>query len=105
MLTEDQISDLKAKHGSVLLSINSEAGQIVFKRPSRGLWSEFTDSVSNDRASRAAAFRRVALACAVFPAPDLVAAIFEEFPGIPPQVCDELGKLIGLGKDFEVKKL
>jgi hypothetical protein len=103
-LKEEQIAALKAEHG-VLIGIESDAGYLVFKKPSRALWSEFTDKLSHDRDSRAAAFRRVALACGVYPSADALAAIFEEYPGIPPAVTDELSKLIGLGKEFEVKKL
>lgn len=105
MLTTDDIEKLKAEHGPDLIAVSSPKGDLVFKRPSRAVWTDFIDSLAKDRASKEVVIRRLALACAVQPAADKMVEIFETYPALPANIVNELSDLAGTGATFEVKKL
>ena len=103
-LTEEQIAQLKRDHGDHLIAV-SKPMEMVFKKPPRQVWADFQDSISKGKGTREAAYRRLCLACAVHPAQSDVAGVFDDMPALPTKVGEELANLVGLGDDFEVKKL
>jgi hypothetical protein len=110
-LTQDKVTELKQRHGERLVGVEAPV-EMVFKKPIRSVWADFQDAVSKDKGTREMAYRRLCLACLVFPeldggqpAIDDVKSIFDEYPALPTKIGDKLGDLVGLGDDVELKKL
>lgn len=105
MLTEERVVELKQRHGERLVALE-EPIQMVFKAPLRRVWAEFQDAISKDKGTREGAYRRMVLACRVYPDTEAdVAAVFDNYPGLPTRIGDKLGELVGIGDDIEIKKL
>lgn len=104
MLTAEKIHEFKRDHGDRLMAIEHPA-EMVFKSPEREVWADFQDAVSKDKGTRELAYRRLCLACCVHPAIDQAVQVFDAYPALPTRIGDKLSHLVGLGDDFEVKKL
>lgn len=104
MLTDEQVVELKQKHGDRLMALEQPV-EMVFKAPPRSVWAEFQESISRDKGTREGAYRRLCLKCAVHPQMSDIERVFDEYPGLPTKVGDRLAELVGIGDDFEVKKL
>jgi hypothetical protein len=107
-MSPEDINKLKQEHGDPLLSITSPKGEeLIFKKPQRAIWTDFVDTLTRDRSSKEAAFRRLATACAVHPTIFEVTRIFDEYPALPSTVANELSEMAGAGgaAGFDVKKL
>jgi hypothetical protein len=96
---EDVIAKLKEAHGPDLRMLTSASGPIVLRPPKASEFSRFIDEVANEKKSRATAMRSLALACAVYPAGDLVLAAFEKQPGLPLKAVDAISEMAGAGDD------
>ena len=106
MLTEEQVLDLKAKHGDRLIAVEFPT-EMVFKAPPRRIWAEFQDAISKDnKGTREHAYRRLVLQCCVHPERQADAeSVFNDYPALPTKIGDQLGELVGIGDEIEVKKL
>jgi hypothetical protein len=105
MLTEERVLELKQKHGDRLIAIE-EPTPMVFKAPLRRVWAEFQDAISKDKGTREGAYRRMVLACRVYPDTEAdVASVFDDYPALPTKIGDKLGELVGIGDEIEIKKL
>lgn len=105
MLTKEIVAELKAKHGDRLVGCTDPL-PMVFKAPLRRVWAEFQDAISKDRGTRESAYRRMVLACRVYPeTAEEVEAVFNDYPALPTKIGDKLGELVGIGDEIEVKKL
>lgn len=103
-LTKDDVEKLKQNHGDELIALDKPM-DMVFKKPSREIWADFQDAVAKDKGSREGAYRRLSIACCVHPSQDDAVTVFDKYPGLPTKIGDALGKLVGLGEEFDVKKL
>jgi hypothetical protein len=113
MLTDSQVTDLKAKHGDKLSALECESGDLVFRKPKRADYERFINEVGSDKNKLVTAGRNLARSCLVFPEvegkPDTSAfeAALDEQPGlllsaILPAVHEMAG---GAEGSAEVKKL
>lgn len=103
-LSEEQITNLKRQHGDALIAVSTPI-EMVFKKPTRELWADFQDNISKGKGTREAAYRRLCTACVVHPSADDVAGVFNDLPALPTKVGEALANLVGLGDEFETKKL
>ena len=105
-LTEQQIAELKQKHGSSLIAVTAPSGeQIVLRKPSKAAWADFVDTVNRDKGSRYACNERLVLSCVVYPETTAAAAVFTEWPAFAQAVSGEVATLAGAQDELAVKKL
>lgn len=103
-LSKEDIEQLKRDHGDRLMAVSNPI-DMVFKAPPREVWADFQDGIAKDKGTRESVYRRLAVACCVYPAQDDALRIFDVYPALATKVGDALGTLVGLGGDFDVKKL
>lgn len=81
MLTDEQITTLKAQHGDVLSIVQDPDGNmLVFKPPTRAVYDRWIDKGDNKQPSANA--RELAQACLVFPDRDGMIAMLDKRPGM-----------------------
>jgi hypothetical protein len=105
MLTDEQITELKAKHGSELAAVEGPTGTLVFKKPTRLVFDKWYDA-QLDKSSRSAAARELAQNCLVFPEYALFIAALEAEPSLlGAEVLQACLLLSGNKEQHDVKKL
>lgn len=105
VLTDELVQELKHKHGDRLVGLEFPA-PMIFKAPPRRIWAEFQDSISKDKGTRELAYRKMVLACRVYPDTEqAVTRVFDDYPALPTKIGDQLGELVGIGDEIEIKKL
>ena len=105
MLEKQQIDELEAKH----LRIEVVRGEgekppweIVLRKPTRAEYKQFRAHM-HDPARIANAQEVLVLKCVVYPDPERLDALLEEWPGIPEAAGDALRRLTGLGAADDTK--
>ena len=105
MLTEQQSSELKAKHGEKLASVETPLGTLVFKKPTREAYDRWQDGIASGKV-RSEIARELAAHCLVMPEHAGFMAILDQLPGIlAAEVLDACTVHCGLVDKYEVKKL
>lgn len=108
MLTESQIAELKAAHGSELNAVAVGDATFVFKRPSRVAYDRWIDKHSANKLNQSEAARELVQSCIVFPAAGyeaMIAALDKEPALLLNEFLDACTSLAGLKENREVKKL
>lgn len=99
-LAADVVADLKQKHGPNLrfkLAPDDSGAVVVFKKATSAAWNMFVNDLANDKKEKATTIRNLALNCTVHPSRADAMRIFDEYPGIPMAMADEIGTLCGAG--------
>jgi len=105
MLTEEQIAELKAKHGDELLVIDGPTGPIVVRKPIRLVYDKYQDAMVA-KTSFSSAAREMAQYCVVFPAyAEFMAALEKEPSLLTGEVLGAMTELAGNKVQHDVKKL
>ena len=105
-LSKEKIDALKQRYGDSLFRIEAPNGAtMVFRKPPKAVWGEFIDTITRDKASKAACIAKCVLQCVVYPSSEETAAIMDAFPAFPASVNNELAKLAGQSEELDVKKL
>lgn len=104
-LTEDQIDELKAKHGDNLHMIRTDDDDmIVAKPPTKGTYDKYKAALfDNQKKTRAGEF--LVRDCLVFPDKQTFAAMLEEKPALAETFSQKLLELAGARESVEAKKL
>lgn len=106
MLTEEQIRELKAKHGaSGLYAFETELGVVVLRTPTRPEFSRFVDTANQEGGSRSAAMLDLVRACVAYPEPKDFESIIDRRPGYVVQFAAKLQELAGNSGKLEGKSL
>lgn len=94
-LTEDTIAKLKAEHGGDLAKVETAAGPVVFRKPTRKEWDRFTDTIRSGSAASASC-RELQTACLVWPGRDGYNAALDAQPALLMRgFADALNELAG----------
>lgn len=109
-LSEQQVQDLKLKHGDRLSSIDSPDGDtLVFRAPSQQEFDRWLDTQQSRSLPASANGRQLAGSCLVYPEGPAAKAILERFPGMlagKGGIVDMLTDMVGMtGEGNVVKKL
>ena len=110
MLSDEQISDLKAKHGQKLEVIQNEDGDdteqfyVVAKPPSEGEYDRFTVMLLDDD-QKARAMKTLVRACVVYPEAAELKKMLAERPGLVGSIGKELAVMAGAARTVSRKKL
>ena len=105
-LTEQQIAELKQKHGGMLMAVEAPDGStIVIHKPHKADWADFVDTVNRDKASRYTANERLVLKCIAWPSTAEAAAVFNEFPAFAQALSGEVASMAGAQDELKTKKL
>lgn len=105
-LSEAAIAALKQKHGDRLSSVEAPDGTtFIVQRPTKAIWTMFTNEVSKDGSDRATALERFVLDCVVHPERAAVKYLFDEYPAFAASLSGELSKMAGAADTLDVKKL
>lgn len=79
MLNDDQIADLKAKHGDNLMQVIAPDGSVcVFRAPKRGEYDRWFDK----RDGGSSVSRELAQSCLVYPDRDGMIAVLDKYPAL-----------------------
>lgn len=113
MLTEDQIAQFKQEHGKIVMiqlpvsddRPDDDPVQLVFKRASPVVWTDYQDAITKEKGTHSAAQRRLCHACRVHPEVKELEAIFREYSALPTKCAGIIQDISGVGAEFEVKKL
>lgn len=106
MLTEDQIRELKAKHGPKLYLFTTELGDVVLRVPLRQEYEKFIDETQRDGGSeRGVAMTTLVRACAVYPIGAEFERIIDAQPGYIVKFSAKLQELAGNKAKLEGKEL
>lgn len=106
MLTEAQVTELKAKHGDALACVEGPTGPLVFKKPSRLVYDKWRDKHVGGGEGQTANARELAQACLVFPEFSAFMATIDAEPALlMGEVLEAILSLAGAKNDYEVKKL
>jgi hypothetical protein len=106
MLTSEQITELKAKHGSELAAVEGPVGTLVFKKPSRLVYDKWRDKHLIGGDGQSANAREFAQACLAFPDyAQFVASIDANPTLLMGEVLQAILLLAGSKDEYEVKKL
>lgn len=109
-MTEDQIRELKAKHGDKLKVIPVEATdfdpacEIVIKRPPRGEYKRFRKMLFDDD-QKSEALETLARACVVYPESAEFSKLLEERPALAETVGGKAAEFAGAEGKTDAKKL
>ena len=77
----------------------------IFHRATAGAdYQRFTDKITDNKGSKFAVMRELALACRVHPSREDLLAIFEKMPGMVLQAATAIQELAGTEVEGEVKK-
>lgn len=100
--TEEQIEDLKAKHGAIF-ALESQGYQVIVRHANRREWQRFRESSIDDR-KRASAVERLFLDATVYPGDAEIKAMLEHLPGLAETFGAEVAELAGAVKGGAEKK-
>jgi hypothetical protein len=107
-LTDEQIQELKNKHGELTLLTHpefSDAAMIV-RRPTKADSDRFDSEILSDRATVKAKAMSVFLKnCVVHPNRDATEKIIDRYPGIVSTYAEKLFDMIAADRRVETKKL
>ena len=102
--TGPEVAEWKANFGRVIAI--EEPVEMVFRKPSRQVWSEFLEAVTKQKGTNEMAYRRLCIACCLYPRTvQEVEQIFEDYPGLSLTMGDEIGEIAGHKGQVSVKKL
>ncbi len=105
-LSPSAIAELKSRHGDRLSAVNAPDGtQWVVTRPSKAVWTMFTNAVAKDGADRQVTIDRLVMDCVVYPKRDVVRSTLEEYPAYAAALSGELSTMAGSTDALDVKKL
>jgi|SRR6478609_9993736 len=105
MLTPEQVTELKSKHGEFLAEVVTPLGSLVFKKPAREVYDRWADGQRSGRPASANC-RELAAACLVFPEFKLYTEIIDALPGLViTEITNACTIHCGTLDTFEVKKL
>lgn len=105
-LSEAAIAALKQKHGDRLSAVKAPDGTtLVVQRPTKAIWTLFTNDVSKDDIDRAAIIERLVLDCTVHPPRGEAKTVLDEFPAFAATLSSELSKMAGATDRLDAKKL
>lgn len=106
MISEQQIAELKSKHGPDLVLVPVGDVDLVFRKPTRHEYDRWFDKMQVDKGSSSAHAREMAQATIVLPGLDGLAAALDSKPGmLTTTIIDAITDLVGLGAKSAVKKL
>lgn len=106
-LSEQQVEELKGKHGPIFqLTVGSgdEARSIVVRRPNRMEWKRFKQQ-ARDESKRDVAALNLVKTVLLDPAPEQFDSWMDEFPGLDDSFGSEVVNLVGLTEKPEKKVL
>lgn len=103
MLSDEQLSELEAKHKRVA-RVRSKDGEweIVLRRPTRAEYKQFRTR-SHNPGTVADAQETLARQCVVYPSREAFDALLEEWPAIPEAASGAFSRLMGLAIDDDSK--
>ncbi len=106
MLSEEQIADLKAKHGARLEMISDESGdlEVVVKPPPEAEWDRFTTMLLDDE-QKPRAMKTLVRSCVVYPEAAELKRLIAEQPGIVSTIGGQLSEMAGASRAVSRKKL
>jgi hypothetical protein len=110
MLTVEQITELKAAHGSKLEVIQNDDGDdteqffVVAKPPSEAEYDRFTVMLLDDD-QKARAMKTLVRACVVYPEASELKKMLGERPGLVGSIGKELSIMAGAARTVSRKKL
>jgi hypothetical protein len=102
-LTGEQIAAWKSEYDKIIGY--DDPYPMIFRKPSRPVWSEFVEGLSKAKGKTEAVYRRLCIACCLHPDGEKFEQILEEYPGLGLTIGDELGELCGHRAAMDVKKL
>jgi len=103
MLTDDQIRELKAKHGPKLAHFATELGDVVFRPPTRAEFERFVDE--GQTASKAGAMTTLVRSCVVLPTPAEFEQMLDRQPAYVLKFAIKIQDLAGNKAQLEGKEL
>jgi len=93
------------KAGKRVLLISDGEMEFYFARPTKAAVKRFQDDVSRSKGKASGALEQFVLGCAVHPDRKRLQEVFEEEPGIVPNLADRLHESVGGDREFEVKNV
>ena len=105
MLTEEQIVELKAKHGDKLAAVQCSAGDVVFKPAIRAAYDKWRDKHFAEPLTQSDNARELCQGCLVSPTWAEFKALLDTMPALLMKCTDAIGELAGLSEQYSVKKL
>jgi uncharacterized protein YihD (DUF1040 family) len=105
MITDEMISELKAKHGVDELRLLEACGEsVLIRKPNRGEYQRFRAKLAAE-ATRDSALEQLVRTVIVYPPPPDFSAMLERLPGLAETFGDEVLELVGVTKKLEAKKV
>jgi malonyl CoA-acyl carrier protein transacylase len=106
VISEQQIAELKSKHGPDLVLVPVGDADLVFRKPTRHEYDRWFDKMQVDKGSSSAHAREMAQATLVHPGKDELSSALDAQPGmLTTTIIDAITDLAGLGAKSAVKKL
>ncbi len=102
-ITADKVREWKAEHGRIIAIDDPE--EMVFRKPTRAIWADFLESVAKAKGTHDGAYRRMCLACLLYPEQEKAEHIFNEYAALTVTVGDALAELAGHRGVVDIKKL
>lgn len=108
-LADDEIAQLRSKHGTVALvsfkeSEYAPAAEVVVKMPPRGEYKRYRAMLFDDT-QRPEALETLARACTVFPDKEALSRMETDRPSMWERIGNRVTQLAGGDDDVSVKKL
>lgn len=97
--TQEQIDELKAKHGDKLHAVDFDdpvEATILFKRPSKAVWGRYVDNVSRDTESKTRLGTELVESCVVFPEEAELKQLLADAPGLVLSIVGAISDASGL---------
>lgn len=105
-LSDEEIQDLKQKHGDDLVSIQHPVGLLVFKKPTKLVWQRFLQAINDDRKPDGPPTEQICVTCCVIPTPEELSQAFLDYPALPDVIAIHITRLAkGIDGDADVVKL
>lgn len=105
-LTEEEIAELKAKHGDPLRAVEALNAWLVFRKPTRHEYDRYTDKLTGDQAKMRSAAWELAQACIVAPDKAALTAAMDAEPTILiADILPALNDMAGDGREKRTVKI
>jgi hypothetical protein len=100
------VAKLKEQHGPYLIAVHAKKHILVFRKPTRGEYDEWSDKTHSDKAQQSRHNRELAKRTVVHPSEDALQEVLDDQPALlGAEILSAVTQLAGLQDTVHIAKL